>query len=284
MTGHATPGRAPARRPDDVPVCERRRRARQHGRMQRTELTGLDGVRAVSLDVGGVLVVPNQDWLAEGLAAAGVTFDRARFTEGHYRAMAEVDRCLSTPEEFTDYRRGFLQAVGTPADQVDRGAAALSRVLTSAAWHQPIPGAGDAARRLAGAGFRLAVTSNSDGTVEALLRTHGLAQVGAGAGVVVEVVTDSGVLGVAKPDPAMFLATAEGLGLAPEHVLHVGDGGYYDAEGARAVGMVGVHVDPLGVCPDDRHGHVASLSDLAGHLVAQGPAGAGRARSAPARD
>jgi putative hydrolase of the HAD superfamily len=251
-------------------------RAEPTGRAEPTELTGLDGVLAVSLDVGGVLVVPNQDWLAEGLAAAGVAHDRARFTEGHYRAMAEVDRCLSTPEEFTDYRRGFLHAVGTPDDQVDRGAAGLARALTSAAWHQPIPGAGDAARRLAAAGFRLAVTSNADGTVEDLLRSHGLVQVGAGPGVAVELVTDSGVLGVAKPDPAMFLATADGLGLAPERVLHVGDGGYYDAEGARAVGMVGMHVDPFGLCPDPRHGHVTSLADLAERLVAAGPARAAR--------
>jgi FMN phosphatase YigB (HAD superfamily) len=69
----------------------------------------------------------------------------------------------------------------------------------------------------------------------------------------------------------MFRATADGLGLAPEAVLHVGDGGYYDAEGARAFGMVGVHVDPLGLCPDGRHPHATSLADLAGHL-ASGPA------------
>ena len=47
----------------------------------------------------------------------------------------------------------------------------------------------------------------------------------------VEAVTDSGILGVAKPDPAMFLATADALGLPPQQVCHVGDGGYYDAEG-----------------------------------------------------
>lgn len=225
------------------------------------------GVVAVSLDVGGVLVLPDHDALAAALTAAGVTFDRGRFAEAHYRAMAEVDRCLSTPEEFSDYRRGFLHGAGTPDDQLDLGAAALATALVSGVWHQPIPGAVDAARRLAAAGLRLAVTSNADGTVEALLRNRGLAQVGDGPGVPVEVVTDSGVLGVAKPDPAMFLATAGALGLPPEQVCHVGDGGYYDAEGARAVGMVGVHVDPLGLCPDERHPHVDSLAALADRLA-----------------
>lgn len=222
----------------------------------------LDGIVALSLDVGGVLVVPNHDWLADALHAAGVHHDRDRFVEGHYRAMAEVDRCLSMPEEFGDYRRGFLRAVGTPDDQVPLGSAALATVLVGAAWHQPIPGAAEAARAVAAAGLRLGVTSNADGTVEEMLVAHGVLQVGPGPGVSVEVVTDSGVLGVAKPDPAMFLATADALGLAPGQVCHVGDGGYYDAEGARAVGMLGVHVDPLALCPDGRHPHVASLADL----------------------
>jgi putative hydrolase of the HAD superfamily len=225
-------------------------------------------VVAVSLDVGGVLVVPDHDALAGALAAAGVAHDPARFTDAHYAGMAEVDRHLSAPEEFTDYRRGFLRAAGTPDDQLDVGAAALATVLVTVVWRQPIPGAVAAARRLAGDGVRLAITSNSDGSITELLRDHGVAQVGEGPGVAVEVVTDSGVLGVAKPDAAMFRATADGLGLAPAQVLHVGDGGYYDAEGARAVGMIGVHVDPLRLCPDDRHPHAASLADLADHLTA----------------
>ena len=41
----------------------------------------------------------------------------------------------------------------------------------------------------------------------------GVVQIGDGPGVPVEHITDSGVLGVAKPDPAMFLTTAAGPGL-----------------------------------------------------------------------
>ena len=52
---------------------------------------GSDGdIDAVSLDVGGVLVVPDHGVLAHHLAAAGIDFDRSAFAEGHYRAMAEV--------------------------------------------------------------------------------------------------------------------------------------------------------------------------------------------------
>jgi putative hydrolase of the HAD superfamily len=231
-------------------------------------LQDLDSARidAVSLDVGGVLVVPDGDVLAAALDDAGVAYDRSRFVEGHYRAMAEVDRCLSEPEEFSDYQRGFLRAIGTPDEQLETGAAALATALVPAVWHQPIHGAVEAARRLLDAGVRLAVTSNADGTVADMLRRHGIAQIGDGPGVAVEHVSDSGVIGKAKPDAAMFLTTAEALSLPPARICHIGDSAHYDAEGAAAVGMMAVHVDPYGLCPR-RHHHATSLADLVQRLV-----------------
>ena len=223
---------------------------------------------AVSLDVGGVLVVPDHGMLGHALARAGIPHDREQFFEGHYRAIAEVDRCRSRPEHFGDYTRGFMQAVGVPDEYLEAGATALAPVLMPPVWCQRIPGAVAAAHRLAESGLRLAVTSNADGTVADGLRRHEIAQVGEGPGLAVEHIGDSGALGVAKPDPAMFLATAEALGLAPERICHIGDSAGYDAEGAANVGMVAVHVDPLGLCVGDgNHHHVASLADLAARVA-----------------
>jgi putative hydrolase of the HAD superfamily len=117
------------------------------------------------------------------------------------------------------------------------------------------------------AGVRLAVTSNSDGSVADLLARHEIAQVGPGPGVEVEHVSDSGALGVAKPHPAIFAATAAGLDLPPGRIAHVGDSGCYDADGATEAGMVGVHVDPLGLCPQVGHAHVTSLVAFAAGLL-----------------
>jgi putative hydrolase of the HAD superfamily len=184
-------------------------------------------------------------------------------------AMAEVDRARSRPEEFTDYTHAFLRAVGVPAEWLEQGAAALATVLVPAVWHQPVPGARAAAERLAAAGLRLAVTSNADGHVAEMLARHELVQVGDGPGLRVEHISDSGIVGEHKPDAAMFVATAEGLGLPLHRICHIGDAGGYDADGAAAAGMVAVHVDPLGVCPAD-HLHVASLHDFAERVL--GPA------------
>jgi putative hydrolase of the HAD superfamily len=221
---------------------------------------------AISLDVGGVLVTPDHGIIANALDRRGIPYDRARFTEGHYRAMAEVDHARSEPETFVDYQRGFLRAVEVPDEYLEGAAALLAELLVAPLWCQRLPGATDAARRLLAAGFRLGVTSNADGTIEDILRRHEIVQVGPGPGVPVECITDSGVLGKHKPDPAMFMATAAGLDLPPERIWHIGDSALFDADGAAAVGMGAVHVDPLGLCDGDHH-HVDSLAAFADQLV-----------------
>jgi putative hydrolase of the HAD superfamily len=236
-------------------------------------------IEAVSLDVGGVLTVPDEGFLAHALQQHGVPHDRARFFDGHYHAMAEVERSGSDPEEFTDYQRGFLRAVDVPDEYLELGAAVLTEVMSCPLWCQRVPGSQAAARRLAAAGLRLALTSNADGTIEEMLRRHEIAQVGPGPGIAVEHITDSGIVGRAKPDPAMFLTTAAGLGLEPERILHIGDSAGFDAEGAAAVGMLAVHVDPLGLCGSDHH-HVGSLAGLAELVTVDGDAAR---RAAPDR-
>ena len=65
----------------------------------------------------------------------------------------------------------------------------------------------DALARLRGAGLRLGVVSNSDGRVEEALEAAGLRDY-------FDVVVDSALAGVEKPDPAIFRAALEALGVA----------------------------------------------------------------------
>ncbi len=64
--------------------------------------------------------------------------------------------------------------------------------------------------------------------------------------------------GTAKPDPAIFLAACEALGVAPRQAVYVGDDLRLDVEGAQKAGMRAVwmnrtgssaHVD-MGITPD----------------------------------
>jgi len=219
------------------------------------------GFDAVSLDVGGVLVVPDHGAISGVLVRLDIAHDRSRFHVGHYEAMAAVDRAASAAEDFTDYIAGFLAAVGVPAVDRARAHDALVDVLRTPVWCQPVTGSRAAVRALADAGLRLAITSNSDGTVGDHLARHEWVQVGDGPGVPVDVVTDSGSLGVGKPDERVFRATIDGLGLPPGRILHVGDSAFYDVAGAAAVGMQAVHMDPHRLCDGD-HLHIAALADV----------------------
>ena len=217
---------------------------------------------AVSLDVGGVLVVPDHGFLAGVLARLGTSFDRDRFGVGHYLAMAAVDAAVSEPEDFTDYLHGFLAAVGVPVADRARAHDELAGLLATPLWCQPVPGSRSGVAALAAAGLRLGITSNSDGTIADHLRRHEWVQLGAGPGVRVEVVTDSGVVGVGKPHPAMYEATVAGLGVPAERILHVGDSVVYDVDGAAACGLRSVHMDPFGICGSSAHDHVRDLREL----------------------
>jgi len=54
---------------------------------------------------------------------------------------------------------------------------------------------------------------------------------------------DSTDVGARKPDPKAFLAAADALGLPPDEIVFLDDLPA-SVEGARAVGMTGIHVDP----------------------------------------
>jgi len=49
-------------------------------------------------------------------------------------------------------------------------------------------------------------------------------------------------LGVCKPDPRIYLAACEQLGVHPAECLYVGDGGSHELTGAEAVGMTAVRL------------------------------------------
>ena len=218
---------------------------------------------AVSLDVGGVLVVPDHGAVAGVLERLGIAHDRSRFHVGHYEAMAAVDRAASRAEDFTDYLGGFLAAVGVAeAGSRDEPTTRWSTCCARRCGASRSPARGTRVRALADAGLRLAITSNSDGTVEDHLARHEWVQVGDGPGVPVEVVTDSGDVGVGQARRrACSRRPSMGSGSPADRILHVGDSAVYDVAGATAVGMQAVHMDPFRLCGGD-HPHVRALIEV----------------------
>ena len=152
---------------------------------------------------------------------------------------------------------------GVPSSDLDSAVATLLEEFGRGdIWTREIPGARAALRGLAERGLKVAVVSNADGTVEQQLRDDAFCQVGAGAGVEVTAVLDSTIVGVAKPDPAIFQLALGLLDVPAGRAIHVGDTPSADVTGARAAGVRPVLVDPYDLHADVDCVRVASLGGV----------------------
>jgi putative hydrolase of the HAD superfamily len=85
-----------------------------------------------------------------------------------------------------------------------------------------------------------------------------------------DVILDSAVVGVEKPDPAIFRAALTALEVAPEEALFVGDLYEVDVVGARAAGIEAVLLVPQADASDPECRRVDSLVALADDLLTGG--------------
>ena len=227
---------------------------------------------AILLDAGGVLVFPAPAHVLPPLREAGLDPDLATLERAHYHAMAVQDAAHVPPVSATwwrDYLVPYVAACGVAQDQCEALADQMASRVAGRSWAQAGLGALDGLRAVAALGVPIGVVSNSDGTVEGDLRRIGMcyaprpAEPVPGA-VPVGVIIDSEVVGVAKPDPAIFAFALKALNVpAGPTVLHVGDSLRYDVAGAVAAGLQPVHMDPFGLCPvPDDHPHIRRLADL----------------------
>ena len=113
----------------------------------------------------------------------------------------------------------------------------------------------------------MGVVSNASGQIEGMLLRH-IAQVGHGAHVTMRCIVDSHVVGVAKPDPAIFEhALAHFDEFERSRIVYVGDSVTMDVRAASAAGLHPVLLDPY----DDHAGadfeRIASVADLAAELT-----------------
>jgi putative hydrolase of the HAD superfamily len=213
--------------------------------------------RAVLLDAGGVLLLPNPWVVASVLRAAGgeIALDDVR--RAHYACTADMD--ARGDADWLHYNRLLVRRAGVPERNFDDAVAAVRALYLAPAaslWNVVADGVAEQVAQLHATGVAVAVVSNADGTVESLLRKSGLA---------FDIVIDSAVVGYAKPQPEIFGFALEKLGVAPADAVHVGDTAWADVVGARAAGVRPLHLDPFGDCPypDGDHEHVRSVGEVA---------------------
>lgn len=229
------------------------------------------GLAGVTLDVGGVLTLPP---ILDVLTSLGLERRPEDLLVAHHRGVAVEDALLATAPGAADTvgaarHEAFIAVaheLGADGAAGDAVVDALEEVAAAGTpWSVIAPGAREVADELLESGFRVAVVSNSDGTVEEQLQSLGICRVGDGPSAVAAVV-DSAVVGVRKPDPAIFQHALAALGTTAPRTAHVGDTVAFDVLAAERAGLVPVHYDAGRTCRG-AHLHVASLVELPGLLA-----------------
>ena len=219
-------------------------------------------VDSVFLDAGGVLVHPNWERVAETLARHGVAADAIRLAAVEPSVRRELDtdggvRTTSDRARGEAYFNRVFALAGVPLGPALEPARAelLAYHTEHNLWECVPEGTASALERLA-VGRRLAVVSNSNGTVRAKLQRLGLARF-------FDTIVDSLEEGAEKPDPRIFALALERIGARPDTTVHVGDLYHVDVVGARAAGLRAVLLDPHGLYSDHDCVRVPSLAALA---------------------
>jgi len=205
-------------------------------------------LRAVLLDAAGTLIhlrEPVGESYARIAREHGVDVPGWRVDDAFRRVLRAAPPMLAADDDRERaWWRDIVRATFRAADQMQHFAdfdacfaALFGHFARSDAWRvaDDAPAALETLRR---AGRRVAVASNFDHRLPALLAGLGLARD-------LDLVWLPRDAGVAKPDPRFFLAACERLAVAPAEAVAVGDDPELDLETARRAGLRAIDVASL---------------------------------------
>jgi len=159
------------------------------------------------------------------------------------------------------YLEALFRIGGVPAGRLSEVRACLDQLHRERhLWCSVAERTHEALERLRAAGLRLGVVSNSDGRVEQALQAAGLRDY-------FDVVIDSSLAGIEKPDPRIFRLALDALNVEPGEALYVGDLYDVDVVGARAAGIEAVLLTRSSPGPNRPCRTAVSIHDLVNSLL-----------------
>jgi HAD superfamily hydrolase (TIGR01509 family) len=226
-------------------------------------------LKTLFLDAGGVLIYPNWERVSGTLRRHGVHVDPEALSAAEPHAKRAIDEGTHI-QSTTDAQRTWLymdlvfeHAGIQPSEAVNR---AVRELAAYHAEHNLWEHVGDdvvpALARLRAAVPTLVVVSNANGVLHRLFDRVGLTRY-------FDVICDSCVEKVEKPDPRYFQLALERSASRPESTTMVGDLYHVDVVGARNAGLDAILLDPMGLYADVDCERVPTLASLADTVVAR---------------
>ncbi len=188
-----------------------------------------------------------------------------KLEHAEYAGRAALDHHLMSEKSrdpnaaYEDFFRAWMKAAGIPEKEFADVSARFREMHTEACmWRIVRAGTHDALERLKSAGFKLGIVSNADGRVAGDAKRLGLAEF-------FDVIIDSQVVGVEKPNPKIFQFALDALEVPPAEALYAGDIYAIDMLGARAAGIAGKLIDQHAMYHWIEHPKIRHVGEL--HLL-----------------
>jgi FMN phosphatase YigB (HAD superfamily) len=222
------------------------------------------GVRLLCLDAGNTIIFLDHARLAGLLAKGGenVTAETLVRCEGEAKCALEdgasalraarstPDAGPVTPQRWENDREPGALGWGKTLGLIfERAGIARERVpsLLASIWPEHValnlwwvvpPGLGEALDAIRALGVKVVVVSNSEGMLDVLFERLGIARH-------LDLVVDSGKVGVEKPDPGIWEIALTRYPTPADRVLHLGDTHATDIAGAERLGFRAGLIDPF---------------------------------------
>jgi HAD superfamily hydrolase (TIGR01509 family) len=214
-------------------------------------------LKAIFFDVGNTLLFPDRSHILAPLYQRNLMPSLEQWHAVERKTKKEFDELMQNGGK-ADHSFWFLfyshllRDLGIHDDALRDTLVNSTRV--SANWREIRPGTREILLRL-GRRYPLAVISNADGKIADVLERCGIADC-------FLTITDSGLVGHEKPDPAIFEAALRAMHAAPAQSLYVGDMYSVDYLGATGAGMQAILFDVSGAHRESGFPRVESLEEL----------------------
>jgi len=210
--------------------------------------------RLITFDFGDTLVSSDPPYLTRiwmGLKELGVSCKLEEVEKSYHMADWLVSEELFKTGEFGPgfYQKRLGENLLSQLGVKDKQAQMLEELYRWLVGVRPervmIPGVAELLVELKKRGYKMGIISNNDGKTREKCRAVGIEGY-------FEMILDSTLEGLVKPDPRFFARALKQAGVEPEEALHVGDLWGSDVMGARASGVWAVWIENKYLKPGSR--------------------------------